>query len=138
MNDCVFCKIISKEISSEIVYEDDDVFAFLDIKPNNPGHTLVVPKVHDQNFRAADSVRLQKLIVIAQKLGQNICRAVGAPAMNLYTNDGVEAGQVVPHLHFHIIPRFADDGYHHWIGKPYAEGEAKEVQRKILGVLGQN
>ncbi len=136
MTDCIFCKIIAKQIPADIVYEDEDVFAFLDITPNNPGHTLVVPKEHDGNFRHADTARLCKLIAVAQRLGKAICEAVGAPAMNLITNDGAEAGQKVFHLHFHIIPRFATDGFQHWHGKPYAEGEAKVVQERILKALG--
>jgi histidine triad (HIT) family protein len=118
------------------VYEDADVLAFLDIKPNNPGHTLVVPKEHDGNFRNADPARLQKLVTVAQRIGKAVCEATGAPAMNLVTNDGAEAGQVIHHLHFHVIPRHAGDGFRHWPGTPYAEGEAATVLAKITQALG--
>ena len=135
MSNCLFCKIIAKEIPSSTVYEDDDIIAFLDIKPTNPGHTLVVPKKHSDGFHDADPVTLQKLIVATQKVANAVANALHTTGFNLEQNNGAIAGQVIPHLHFHIIPRRLDDGFRHWPGTPYAEGVMHEVSEKIRGML---
>lgn len=135
MNDTLFTKIVRREIPAEIVYEDDDTLAFLDIKPNNPGHTLVIPKrpyknifdiAEDDWLAVARTVRL---------LAPALIHAVKADGINIKMNNGDAAGQEVPHLHIHLIPRFADDGHTHWPGKSYAEGEAANVATKIRTAL---
>jgi histidine triad (HIT) family protein len=136
MTDCLFCKIIAKEIPSHGVYEDDHVYAFLDIKPVNPGHTLVVPKKHSEEFLSADEEVLKKLIVAMQKVAKGVVMAMRAPGFNLEQNNGAVAGQVVPHLHFHIVPRSPDDGLKHWPGKPYMQGKDAEVAEKIRKSIG--
>jgi len=117
------------------VYEDDDVVAFLDIKPVNPGHTLVVPKKHSLGFHDADPETLKHLILSTQNIARAITAATGTAGFNLEENNGSVAGQVVPHLHFHIVPRRPDDGLKHWPGTPYAEGEIERVQEKILAAF---
>lgn len=114
MIDCIFCKIIRGEIPSERLYEDETTFAFLDIKPLNDGHTLVVPKTHYENIFDAAPGALDAVMRIVQKLAPVIRDTVGAAGMNVNSNHGTAAGQLVPHLHIHLIPRFADDGYRHW------------------------
>ncbi|MEK7606395.1 MAG: HIT family protein [Patescibacteria group bacterium] len=114
MNDCIFCKIIAGEVPADKVYEDDTTIAFIDVHPINPGHTLVVPKKHYENILDTPKDVLAAMIQTAQKVAKATMAAVDAPAVNIGMNNGAEAGQVVFHSHFHVIPRFANDGYKSW------------------------
>lgn len=131
MSDCLFCKIIRKEIPSSSVYEDEDVYAFLDIHPVNNGHVLVVPKRHSDGMHDAAKEDLERLIVATQRVAAGVIEGLDAQGYNFQQNNGAAAGQVIPHLHFHIIPRFEDDGLRLWPGHDYGEGEMEEVARKI-------
>lgn len=134
---CLFCKIIAGEIPAEIVYQDEDVIAFLDIKPNNPGHTLIVPRKHSDGLEDADSQTLDAVMHVTQRVARALVKGLHAPAFNIIQNNGAEAGQAVPHLHFHVIPRREGDGFKHWQGTPYAsDREAHEVAEMIKGVMG--
>lgn len=135
MTDCVFCKIISRDIPSEIVYEDADVVAFMDIRPVTRGHALVVPKKHSKDILETDETDLHKTIVAARKISAAIIRTVGAEAFTISTNRGEAAGQTVFHLHFHIIPRFAKDGLKPWphqASEPQTRKEIAEAIKKNL------
>jgi len=105
MPDCTFCKIAKKEIPAEVVYEDDDFVAFLDIKPVSTGHTLLIPKAHYENLVSAPDDLLMKSVVLIKKLMKQIKIAVRADFVVLSV-----VGVDVPHLHFHLIPRHNDDG----------------------------
>jgi histidine triad (HIT) family protein len=129
--DCLFCKIINKEIPANIVYEDERVIAFLDINPVNPGHLLVVPKVHSENIAVAADEDLVALSLAVKKLAPAVCQATTCDGWNLEVNNGNAAGQAVDHTHWHIVPRYLTDGLKHWPGHPYAEGEAVIVAEKI-------
>lgn len=131
MNDCLFCKIIAKEIPSSGVYEDEHVVAFLDIHPVHPGHVLVVPKRHSESLHDAEPETLHRLIEVTQKIARAVLVATGAVGFNLEQNNGSVAGQVIPHLHLHVIPRFENDGLKHWPGGSYAEGEAALLAQRI-------
>lgn len=131
MIDCLFCKIVTNEIPSSRVYEDDAIVAFLDIHPTQPGHVLVVPRQHSEGFHDATSETLHRLIDATQIVAKAVLLGTGAGAFNLEQNNGVVAGQVIPHLHVHIIPRFEGDGLKHWPGKSYAEGEQELMAEKI-------
>lgn len=136
MSDCLFCKIIAKEIPASIVYETDDILAFLDLHPVNKGHVLVVPKQHSEGSHDASPAVLGTLLAAIQKIAQGIGKVTGAPAYNVLQNNGAAAGQVIPHLHFHIIPRFEGDGFTHWHGKQgYAEGEMAQLAQNIAQCL---
>lgn len=130
-DDCIFCKIIKGQIPSQEVYEDNDFFAFLDINPVTPGHTLVAPKKHSYNALDTDDDVLEKLGPVLKKVSQAVCRGMGTDSFNLNQNNGKLSGQVVEHLHWHIIPRYEDDGLRLWPGNPYPEGEDKIVAEKI-------
>jgi histidine triad (HIT) family protein len=136
-SETIFSKIIRKEIPAEIVYEDADVLAFLDILPNNPGHTLVIPKAPTRNLLTMDTANWVKVMEVVRILAPKIKEAVGAEGINLMMNNEPAAGQIVFHAHVHIIPRFSDDGYKHWEGAPYPEGELARVGEKIRLVVGQ-
>ncbi|ALL01546.1 histidine triad (HIT) protein [Pyrodictium delaneyi] len=107
--DCIFCKIIRGEIPSVKIYEDENVVAFLDIYPINPGHTLVVPKRHVEYLHELKDDEAAALINAVKKLAPRIVEAMGADGYNVVTNNGRAAGQVIFHVHFHIVPRFEDD-----------------------------
>jgi histidine triad (HIT) family protein len=129
--DCIFCKIIVGEIPSYKVYEDEFTLAFLDINPVNFGHTLVIPKKHFVNIDEADEETLCQVIRIVKKVGESFKKNLGAPGYNVQENNDPAAGQVVPHLHFHVVPRNLDDGLGLWPQKKYKENEAEEVLNKI-------
>ncbi len=133
--DCIFCKIVSGDVPSKKVYEDADTLAFLDIHPTNPGHTLVIPKIHSENLYDMSDHSLAASIRAAQKVARAIKTAVGADGINLSMNNERAAGQIIFHPHFHVIPRFAEDGYKHWGKKEYNEGEAEVVAEKIRTAL---
>jgi histidine triad (HIT) family protein len=131
MEDCLFCKIIAGTIPCEKVYEDDKVFAILDIHPINRGHTLVLPKKHAKNLFDVPEEDFLAMMRVTKKLATVIKSSVGADGMNLGMNNDHAAGQLVFHAHVHIIPRFEDDGFAHWHGNPYSEGEMPSIARSI-------
>lgn len=135
MENCIFCKIIAGEIPSYKIYEDEKFFAFLDISPVNPGHTLVIPKEHFPDFLAAPETVVSGLFAAAKKVAAAVQRGLAAGGFNLNVNNGEAAGQVVPHLHIHIMPRRQGDGYKLWPGRPYAAGEAEKIAAKIRGAV---
>ncbi len=113
MPDCVFCKIVKKELPSSTFYEDEYSIAFLDIKQVSEGHSLVISKKHYENFFDVDPVVLQHIILSVQKVVQRLTKALGIAGMNISTNNG-RPGQEVFHLHFHLIPRRAGDNLMMW------------------------
>lgn len=128
---CVFCKIINGEVPSFKVYEDEHTLAFLDISPVNPGHTLVAPKKHLVNFEDTDEETLCRVIKAVKKVGLSLKKNLGAPGYNVAENNDPAAGQMVPHLHFHVIPRKENDDIKLWPQRSYADGEAAEILKKI-------
>ncbi|MBU0722458.1 HIT family protein [Patescibacteria group bacterium] len=128
---CIFCKIINGEIPSYKVYEDENTLAFLDINPVNPGHTLVVPKKHFSNIEEADEQTLCQVIKIVKKVGAGLKNNLAAPGYNAQVNNDPSAGQIVPHLHFHVIPRLENDCLSLWPQKKYKKNQAEEVLNKI-------
>ncbi len=102
----IFCRIINGEIPSNIIYEDDDVIAILDISQATKGHTLVIPKAHYDNFLSCPMEIMHKVYDVAQRIGQAEMSVLGAKGVNILTNVGEPAGQSVPHFHVHVIPRY--------------------------------
>lgn len=136
MTDCLFCKIVAGEIPCTKVYEDDTVFAFLDIRPVNIGHTLIVPKAHHANLYETEDAALAHIMVVTKKLAIAIKKALNADGINIEMNNDPVAGQIIFHTHIHIIPRFEGDGFTHWHSpRGYHEGEADEVKQKIQNAL---
>jgi len=110
VDDCIFCQIAQKKIQSNIVYEDENSLAFLDIHPANKGHTLVVPKNHIEDLLSLNEEQNKKLFAVVQRVAHGIKKAMNADALNIVQNNGPAAGQAIPHVHVHIIPRFEKDG----------------------------
>ncbi|MAF24280.1 HIT family protein [bacterium] len=135
MEDCIFCKIIAGEVPTTKVYEDEDVFAFLDIAPVNPGHTLVIPKEHVENIGKASDDQINSTLTVVRKLAPSIVKASSAQGFNVNTNSGAAAGQSVFHLHFHVIPRHDGDGKITWEQGSYGEGEEQVMAEKIKSNL---
>ena len=132
---CTFCKIISKEIPSESVYENEFVSAFLDINPVNPGHLLVVPKEHYPDFLSTPDPIIKEVVAVTHKLAGPMMKATDATAFNIAVNSGHDAGQAVAHMHMHLIPRHHQDGHHMWPGKPYQPGEMAAIRSNLQAEL---
>ena len=108
--DCLFCKIIKEEISNYTVYEDERVLAFLDIHPHAKGHTIVVPKVHAENYFDLNEDLLEFFSLGIKRTMEKLEDKLEPAGFNVGWNQGEVAGQVVPHLHVHILPRYEGDG----------------------------
>lgn len=108
--DCIFCKIIAGQIPNHTLHEDDRLLAFLDIGPLSTGHALVIPKDHYERLEQMPADLAAACGGLLPALARAILKQTGAPAYNILQNNGAIAGQVVPHVHFHIIPRAAEDG----------------------------
>jgi len=134
-SNCLFCKIVNKEIPKEFVYENEHVVAFLDIHPVNSGHTLIIPKKHSVNILDTEDEILREIAVTVKKISRAIQDGLGYPAFNVEVNNGEVAGQIIPHAHWHVVPRRADDGLKHWKGGSYAEGEDTSVVHKLQEAL---
>lgn len=104
MKDCLFCKIVSDEINSYTIYEDDIVKAFLDINPTSVGHTLIVPKVHCLDLDDIPLVVLNHVMEVAKRLKNLIQDKLGSDGMTLVQNNGFV--QEVKHYHLHLIPKY--------------------------------
>jgi|SRR3989338_8857242 len=110
MNECIFCKIIKKEIPCHVVYEDAKVLAFLDVKPHAQGHTMVVPKRHAVRIFDLEDREAGELFVSVRKVMELLDKKLNPDGFNVGWNHNTAAGQVVPHLHVHIMPRYINDG----------------------------
>jgi histidine triad (HIT) family protein len=108
--DCVFCKIRDGQIPSFRIYEDSRTLAFMDINPLNPGHCLVLTKAHAATVFDVDALDLQAAVATVKKVAAAVKGAMQADGLNILQANGAAAFQSVPHFHFHVIPRFANDG----------------------------
>jgi histidine triad (HIT) family protein len=130
--DCIFCKIIAGQIPCYKVYEDRSVIAFLDINPVGEGHTLVVPKEHFEKFDECSSGAVAAIGSVLSKISSAVVAATEADGYNLLCNNGIAAGQLVGHVHFHIIPRNSGDGIlKGWPAGKYEDGKAETVLENI-------
>jgi histidine triad (HIT) family protein len=132
---CIFCKIVKGEIPCSKVYENSNVLAFLDIKPINKGHTLVIPKKHFVNVFDGSEDDLCEVAKAVKKVSFAVKKAVEADGLNIMSSNDSAAGQVVMHAHTHLIPRFKDDGLKLWPGKDYEENETDSIKEKIIKFL---
>lgn len=114
MKDCIFCKIIAGEIPSYKIYENDKVYAFLDIACDAVGHTLVIPKKHCTNVLDCDKDYLDAVIEAVQLISKHYVDDCGFTGVNVLNASGASAEQTVFHLHFHVVPRKDGDGLHMW------------------------
>ena len=137
MEDTIFMKIIRKEVPAHIVYEDDATIAFLDVKPSAPGHTLVIPKKFATNIFDVDEATLSAVMQTVRKIAPAVRDAVGAHGVHINSNHGAAAGQVVFHLHFHIIPRQKrSDFTFSWPKKKIMQSAFDTIAEKIRQSIG--
>jgi len=137
MEDCIFCRIIAGKIPASKVYEDKESFAFLDISPVSKGHTLVIPKKHAETMADVSLDVLAALSKTIQKVAKVLLKE--NEGVNVLQNNGRAAGQLVPHLHFHVVPRNSNDGVviAHWKPIKYADNEMAQYQDKIKNLLNE-
>jgi histidine triad (HIT) family protein len=137
MSDCIFCRIVAGEIPATFVYRDETFVAFLDIRPVNQGHVLIVPRVHAERVTDLPEEVLAAELPLAVRLARAILAETGATDFNLFNTNGAASGQEVFHHHLHVIPRRAGDGLRLSI-KPaaYGEGEAADLGRRIAARVG--
>ncbi len=110
MSDCIFCKIGAGEIPSHTVYQDKESLAFLDIKPHAEGHTVVIPRKHAETIFDLDEEEMQMLMLAVRKTMIIIDKKLHPDGFNVGWNHNPAGGQVVPHLHIHLFPRYVEDG----------------------------
>ena len=137
--DCIFCKIVAGDLPCYKLYEDELVLAFLDIGPLTPGHCLIIPKKHYarlDDIGQEDAATLAAIAQLAPKLARAAMAATGTTDWNLLQNNGAVAGQVVGHVHFHVIPRSEADGLgYRWPAGKLDAGDAERLVEQIGGAI---
>jgi len=137
MEECIFCKIIKGEIPAVKIYEDKKVFSFLDINPATPkgGHTLVLPKKHYELITDIPEEESKDLFKAIKKVSNALLKY--GEGLNIIQNNKREGGQIIPHVHFHLIPRFKNDGiiFNYWKTHKVSNDKLKDVAEKIKNLL---
>jgi len=132
----IFDKILSGEIPSYKVYEDEHVLAFLDIGPLTAGHTLVIPKERKAQLHQLSDEAAAAVGRVLPRICRAVMRATGATDYNVLQNNGTAAHQVVMHVHFHIIPKLGNEGLGiRWLAGKLDSGEARELVAKMQAAL---
>lgn len=130
--DCLFCKIVRGEIPSKKIYDDKNVIAFLDINPATPGHVLVVPKKHAEDITKSSEDDLSDAIVAVKKISTLLIEKMNAIGVNVIQNNGKHAGQLVSHIHFHVIPRYPNDNVIITYQRAHlSEEDLEEIRKKL-------
>ncbi len=130
--ECIFCKIIDNTLPSRKIYEDDDNVAILDINPASPGHVLVIPKKHKLDVFEIDGLDLRRTIEIVKLIAEKLKKELNTPNMNIIQNNGRIAGQIVDHLHIHVVPRFPNDNIDFRIPRyEMSQDQFYEIQKKL-------
>jgi len=136
MADCIFCKIAAGQIPCAKVWENDVAFAFMDIGPLAEGHVLLVPKSHYETLDQVPADQAAAMLSQLPVLVKAVQSATGATGVNVLQNNGRSAHQLVPHVHFHIIPRKEGDAWRfNWPAGKYAAGRMEELTGKIKAGL---
>ena len=139
MSECVFCQIIRKELPASVVYEDEQVVAFLSNRPVNEGHTLVVPKKHYENIYEISDDEAAYLFKVAKRVAHGVKDAMAAEGIRIVQNNGWAAGQVIFHLHLHVIPMKSHEGFSHGVAYRSASSlrEAEELKLDAQKIRNQ-
>ena len=133
-SECIFCKIVAGEIPCAKVYESESCLAFLDIAPVSAGHALVLLKGHYPTLMDIPAELGSELLQALSRVGRAVMEATGADGLNLMQNNYEAAGQLVHHAHFHLVPRFSDDGLRLWPQSKYEDQE--EMGRLAARIAG--
>lgn len=133
VEDCPFCKIVRGDLPAKKLYEDSETLAFLDIKPSTKGHALVIPKNHASEITDLDEKTASSLINSTIKVAKAIEKALSPAGINLIQSNRKAAGQVVPHVHIHIIPRYKHDDFQISYNKKeeLSEETGERIKKKI-------
>lgn len=131
MVDCIFCRIIERTADALVIHEDDRTISFLVLHPTVPGHTAVVPKVHFADFYSIPEDVLASSIASCKTLALRWREQAGATGVNLLHASGIDAEQSVFHFHFHLLPRFANDGYRTWPALRGGDQTREEMHAKF-------
>lgn len=118
MEDCLFCKIRKKEMDCKMLYEDEEVFVFLDIDQSTPGHTLIIPKKHVNDYTELDKDTLKRIFEVAEKVSEILMRKLEKTGISLLFNYG--DSQVIKHTHLHLLPNFLEENETKSIEEVYA------------------
>jgi len=110
MSNCVFCRIVAREIPATVVHEDEHTLAFMDLGQVNPGHVLVAVKAHAENLYALNDAQAGAVLRAAARVGRGIRDAFKPEGLSVYQANGKAAGQTVLHYHVHLVPRYEGDG----------------------------
>lgn len=136
MSECIFCKIAKGDIPCTKIYEDSTTLAFLDLNPVNKGHTLVIPKKHSETILDTDEKTLKDLMITTKKISKAMMKGLEIKGFNIGINQFEGGGQIVPHLHIHIMPRLKNDGIKLWPQRKYeSREEMEETAKKIKSLL---
>jgi histidine triad (HIT) family protein len=134
MSDCIFCKIIAGEIPSYKIYENEHVYAFLDVAEDADGHTLVVPKKHCRNILDCPTEELTRIMEGVKTVTAHYIKDCGYEGANILSFTEACAGQTVFHLHFHVYPRLADDGVLNFPKQKRSTCSLADMQKKLAMV----
>ena len=135
-DNCIFCKLAAGDIPSNTLYEDEDFRVIMDIAPAVKGHAIVLPKQHMNDLLTVEDDTAKKALLVVSKIANAIKDALGCDGINVLQNNGEAAGQTVFHLHFHILPRYENDGLViPWEQRSYGEGEAEAIAEKIRAAV---
>jgi len=136
MEECIFCGIVKGEILSARVIDTKRSLAFLDIMPARKGHVLVIPKKHAEIITDLEPADLQDVVIIVQRVADTMFKALKCDGVNIHQCNRSAAGQVVNHVHFHLIPRKAGDNLNFgWSHETYGKGEIEQFAEKIKNQL---
>ncbi len=135
MTDCLFCKIAANDIPCVRVYEDDCVFAMMDIFPESRGHLLIIPKTHGENLFALDTDTLAHVVKVSQKIAAAAKSALNADGIKIAQFNGAAAGQTVFHYHMHVVPAYEGVGFKRHAGEPADTDELQALADKIKEAL---
>jgi len=132
MSECVFCRIIAGQIPAARLLETAKAVAILDVNPVNRGHALIMPKRHAQSLLELMQDELHSCMSMVQRVARAVTEVTQCPGFNVLQNNHECAGQVVAHVHFHVIPRKPDDGFVlGWRQGSYREGEIERLGKQI-------
>jgi histidine triad (HIT) family protein len=137
MSDCVFCRIVAKQIPATLVHEDEQTLAFMDIGQVNPGHVLVALKAHAENLFALEDAQAEAVFRTAARVARGIRAAFAPQGLSVYQANGKPAGQTVFHFHIHLVPRKDGDGMNlTWPVKNPPREKLEDYAAKIRAGLG--
>lgn len=135
MEKTIFSKIVNREIPADIVWEDDNFLAFLDVLPVQLGHTIVIPKREVADLEELTAEELGGLMVVAQKVGAAMLKGLGVKGYSLFLDNKDAASRHIPHVHIHVVPRLEGDSLSRWPQTAYDAGEAGLYAEKIKQAL---